>query len=94
VRPSKPDEIIAIAYVRLPVGFEDQRTHEALELVQVVGIFRRDQQVEVDRPSAGCADFEPHLDVGKDKLNLLQATRLPVGEHPFVSFETVVVGDA
>lgn len=90
----QPYQVRRVATEGLTIGFEGERAKEAPDLFYMVGVFRRDQQVDVDGRTFSGADPIAHLDVGKDEVHIRQPPRLLVRAHGNIRIDTVVISDA
>jgi hypothetical protein len=73
---------------------EGQGAKKASNLVDVLGIIGRYEQVEVNRRTLAGPDPIAQLDVGEDEIHLGEAAGLPLREHLLIDIDAIVVRDA
>jgi hypothetical protein len=85
--------VAALAAVRPALVRKIEFEQEALDLLDMIRIFRRKEQVNVDRRRLGCLDAQSQFDVGKDQSDIGEASLALLLDNLLVAFNAEVVGN-
>ena len=91
---AKANEIAALAAIGFAQVGEFEFQQEALDALDVIGIMRREEQVDVDCRCFRGFDAQTQFDVGEDQADATQAPLPLLPNDLFVTLDAEVVGDA
>lgn len=91
---AEADQVVTRAGIRITVRLELQPREEALQFVEMLGVLRADEQMNIHETALHRPDIEAHLDIRENEVDVRKPSRPLRLQHALVRLGAVVVGDA